>query len=161
MRAPTAGFGASVFDGNSVQRTGFGLSFDLSSNEIYAVDANGTSTGIGVFPSKFAGYFANDVNGITRQFGGLSLDGMTNIWDEQYPNGVTRVSAAQVAPDFVNPANRRGNAFVLWDQNIIKFYIRMLYFSSQTARKQIIFVDVIEKKKRALEPADLKTALKT
>jgi hypothetical protein len=41
-----------------------------------------------------------------------------------------------------------------------KVHIRMIYFFFSAARKQIIFVDVIEKKKRALEPADLKTALK-
>ena len=41
-----------------------------------------------------------------------------------------------------------------------KVHIRMLYFFFSATRKQIIFVDVIEKKKRALEPADLKIALK-
>ncbi len=41
-----------------------------------------------------------------------------------------------------------------------KTHIRMLYFFFSAARKQIVFVDVVEKKKRALEPADLRTALK-
>jgi len=41
-----------------------------------------------------------------------------------------------------------------------KVQIRLIYFFFSAVRKQIIFVDVIEKKKRALEPADLKTALK-
>ena len=41
-----------------------------------------------------------------------------------------------------------------------KVHIRMIYFFFSAARKEVIFVDVIEKKKRALEPADLKTALR-
>lgn len=36
----------------------------------------------------------------------------------------------------------------------------MLYFFFSEKRRRVIFVDVIEKKKRALEPADLKRALK-
>lgn len=41
-----------------------------------------------------------------------------------------------------------------------KVRIRMIYFFASAVRRRIIFVDVIEKKKRALEPADLKAALK-
>ena len=41
-----------------------------------------------------------------------------------------------------------------------KVQIRMIYFFFSAARKQIILVDVIEKKKRALTPSDLKTALR-
>jgi len=38
--------------------------------------------------------------------------------------------------------------------------IRMLYFFFSKERRRVIFLDVLEKKKRALEPADLKRALK-
>jgi hypothetical protein len=115
----TAGFGASVFDGDSVQLSGFGPSFDLSNNGVsFTDDASGSSAGIGTFQhTNFAGYFASDPNGTSRQSGGLSLDGTTNIWLEQDPNGTTRVSASQVTPNFVNSAGRGGNAFVIWDQN--------------------------------------------
>ncbi len=115
----TAGFGASVFDGDSVQLAGFGPSFDLSNNGVtFTDDASGSSAGIGTFEdTNFAGYFASDPNGTSRQYGGLSLDGTSNFWAEADPNGVTRVSAAQVQPDFADNAGRKGNAFVIWDQN--------------------------------------------
>jgi len=114
---PDSGFGSVVFDGTGRTRTAFGTSYDLTVNEVAAFDSNGSSSGIGIFPSKFVGYFASDLNGVTRQFGGLSLDGTSNFWGESDPNGMTRVSAAQVQPDFVDPQDRRGNAFVLWDPN--------------------------------------------
>jgi hypothetical protein len=114
---PVNGFGAAVFDGSGRTRTAFGTSYDLTVNDVAAFDSNGSSTGIGIFPSHFVGYFASDANGVTRQFGGLSLDGTANNWAEADPTGVIRVSAAQVEPDFVDPQNRRGNAFVLWDPN--------------------------------------------
>jgi hypothetical protein len=41
-----------------------------------------------------------------------------------------------------------------------KVHIRMIYFFFATVRRRIVIVDVIEKKKRALESADLKVALK-
>ncbi len=115
----TAGFGASVFDGDSVKLSGFGPSFDLSNNGVsFTDDASGSSAGIGTFQhTNFAGYFASDPNGTSRQFGGLSLDGTSNFWAEADPNGVTRVSAAQEPSNFVNGAGHSGNAFVLWDQN--------------------------------------------
>lgn len=41
-----------------------------------------------------------------------------------------------------------------------KVRIRMLFFFFSKERRRVIFVDVLEKKKRALEPLDLKRALR-
>ncbi len=72
---PISGFGVSVLDGTGKVRTGFGTTYDLASNDIFAVDSDGSSTGIGVFhATKFTGFFTNDSNGVTREFGGLSFD---------------------------------------------------------------------------------------
>ena len=112
-----AGIGGAVFDGSGRERTGFGLSFDLTSNDFFAIDANGTSTGIGIFPNSAAGYFANDANGTSRQFGGITLDGATNLWAENDSNGHMRLFATQAPNDLVNHNGRNGNGFVIWDAN--------------------------------------------
>jgi len=41
-----------------------------------------------------------------------------------------------------------------------KVHIRMIYFFVASVRRRIVVVDVIEKKQRALGPADLKNAIK-
>jgi hypothetical protein len=116
---PVSGFGAGVFDGAGRARTAFGTSYDLTNNSIAAFDPNGTSAGIGIFPSQFVGYYASDTNGVTRQFGGLAFDSAISDYLNEIaledPAGVTRVSAAQVPPTFSDAQNRAGNAFVLWD----------------------------------------------
>jgi hypothetical protein len=119
---PSSGFGGTVLDGTGHLRTGFGTTYDLVSNDIFAVDSDGSSTGIGAFQAtKFKGFFTNDSNGVTRQFGGLSFDSAISDNLNEIaltdPTGVVRVSAAQVPPDFVNPQNGRGNAFVIWDSH--------------------------------------------
>jgi len=119
---PGSGFGSSVLDGTGMLRTAFGTTYDLTSNDIFAVDSDGSSTGIGVFhATKFKGFFTNDSNGVTREFGGLSFNATFNEDINEIglvdTFGGVRVSAAQVSLDFVNPANHRGNAFVLWDSN--------------------------------------------
>jgi hypothetical protein len=119
---PSSGLGASVFDGSGKQRTGFGTTYDLASNDIFAIDSDGTTTGIGAFAAtKFKGFFTNDSNGVNRQFGGLVFDSNLNENINEIglsdTKGVVRVSAAQTPPDFVNPQNHRGNGFVVWDSN--------------------------------------------
>lgn len=113
---PNSGFGVGVYDGNGNALAKFGPVYDLSANAIFFVGADGRSAGVGLFQTGFDGYFANDANGVTRQFGGLPADG-TNVWGESDPNGVVRVSAAQVPPDFVNQKGGKGNAFAIWDPN--------------------------------------------
>jgi hypothetical protein len=113
----SSGFGAQVLDGSGKARSAFGMSYDLSVNDFYAVDTNGTATGIGIFPNNFAGYFANDLNGVNRQFGSLSLDGITNLWGENDANGALRVSADQAHDDIPNSQGHFGNGFALWDAN--------------------------------------------
>jgi len=116
---PVSGFGAAVFDGSGRTRTAFGTSFDLTNNSVAAFDPNGTSAGIGIFPSQFVGYYASDTNGVTRQFGGLAFDSAISDYLNEIalddPTGVTRVSAAQLPPTFVSGQNRSGNAFAIWD----------------------------------------------
>jgi hypothetical protein len=119
---PISGFGASVYDGNGRVKTGFGTTYDLTTNDVFVIDSDGSSTGIGSFQAtKFKGFFTNDSNGITREFGGLifnsAISDNLNEIGLADPNGVVRVSAAQLPLDFVNPQNRRGNAFVVWDAN--------------------------------------------
>jgi len=118
---PVSGLGAAVYDGTGRTRTAFGTSYDLTNNYVAAFDSNGSSTGIGIFPSQFLGYFASDTNGVTRQFGGLLFDSaISDYLNEiglQDSTGVTRVSAAQVPPTFSDAQHRAGNAFVLWDPN--------------------------------------------
>jgi len=109
--------GAVVLDGNEKPRTVAGLSFDLKTNSLVALDANGTATGVGIFPSSFAGYFANDANGTTRQFGGLSLDGKSNLWAEADTGGQLRLLSAQNPDDTPNSEGRIGNGFVIRDSN--------------------------------------------
>jgi hypothetical protein len=117
-----SGFGALVVDGSGRTRTSFGTSYDLTKNYIAAADLDGSSTGIGSFQAtKFKGFFTNDSNGVTREFGGLTFnsaisDNINEIGLAD-SNGVVRVSASQVPPDFVNAQNHRGNAFALWDAN--------------------------------------------
>lgn len=118
------GFGMRVFDGNGNTRTGLGMSYDLTENTVYAIDANGTSTGFlisptgsGIFSSGYAGYFANDANGVNRQFGGISLDGQFSEWDEADPTGQPRLGARQVPPTFIDSGGHPGNGFVLEDGN--------------------------------------------
>jgi hypothetical protein len=118
---PVSGFGAGVFDGAGRARTAFGTSYDLTNNSIAAFDPNGTSAGIGIFPSQFVGYYASDTNGVTRQFGGLAFDSAISDYLNEIAledsTGVTRVSAAQVPPTFSDAQHRAGNAFVIWDPN--------------------------------------------
>lgn len=111
------GFGDRVYDANGKTRSGFGMSYDLTINSVYTVDANGTSTGFGIFPNQFAGYFANDLNGISRQFGGLTLDGQFSQWAESDPNGQPRVGARQVPDGFVDQQGHPGNGFILQDSD--------------------------------------------
>jgi hypothetical protein len=106
------GFGSVVLDGNGKERNASGLSFDLATNDFVAIDTNGTSTGIGVFPNGFASYFANDANGKNRQFGGITLDGKTNDCAESDSNGKLRVFATQNPDDSVVDQNGHfGNGF--------------------------------------------------
>lgn len=86
-----SGFGANVFDGGGKVRTGFGLSQDLIDAEFFAIDANGSATGIGTFDAtNFAGVFASDLNGVSRQDDGITLDGMFNYEDLFDQNGPFR-----------------------------------------------------------------------
>jgi hypothetical protein len=119
---PVSGFGAGVFDGSGKERTGFGTTYDLTTNDVFAIDSDGSSTGIGSFEAtKFKGFFTNDTNGVTRQFGGLSFDSAISDYINeiglQDPSGVTRLSAAQTPPTLINGQGRRGNGFVVWDSN--------------------------------------------
>jgi hypothetical protein len=115
--AGIGGFGASVFDGNSVQRTGFGLSFDLSNNDFVAINADGSSEGIGSFSTGFDGYYANDASSpASRQYGGLNPNG-DSVWGEVDTNGVLRVSAVQQITTEIDSAGRKGNGFAIWDPN--------------------------------------------
>jgi hypothetical protein len=117
-----SGFGDVVYDANGNARTGFGMSYDLTTNAVYAINADGSSEGVGSFSTGFDGYYVNDATSpSSRQFGGLSFDSSINDYINEIglsdTNGVVRVSAAQVPADFVNSADHRGNAFVIWDQN--------------------------------------------
>jgi hypothetical protein len=117
-----SGLGGSVYDGTGKQRTGFGTTYDLTSNDIFAIDSDGTTTGVGAFAAtKFRGFFTNDSNGVNRQFGGLVFDSNLNEDLNEIglsdTNGVLRVSAAQTPPDFVNGAGHSGNGFVVWDSH--------------------------------------------
>jgi hypothetical protein len=115
--AGIGGFGASVFDGNSVQRTGFGLSFDLSNNDFFAINADGSSEGIGSFSTGFDGYYANDASSpASRQYGGLNPNG-DSVWGEVDTNGVLRVSAVQQITTEIDSAGRKVNGFAIWDPN--------------------------------------------
>jgi hypothetical protein len=116
------GFGMRVFDASGNTRTGFGTSFDFTDNSMYAINADGSSEGIGSFSTGFDGYYVNDATSpASRQFGGPSFDSAISDYLNEVglvdTNGVLRVSAAQVPADFVNSADHRGNAFVIWDQN--------------------------------------------
>lgn len=112
------GFGAAVFDGNETPRAEFGQNFDLTSQAVVFNDQTGRSSGVGIFPSSLAGYFANDSNGVTRQFGGLIFDSDLNEYLNEIgltdPNNVLRVSAAQLPADF-SQHGRSGNGFAIWD----------------------------------------------
>jgi hypothetical protein len=116
------GFGDRVYDASGKTRTGFGMSYDLTTNAIYANNTDGSSEGVGTFTSRFQGYYVNDATTATsRQFGGIYLDPTINSDINEIglvdTNGVVRVSAAKVPADFVNSAGHSGNAFVIWDQN--------------------------------------------
>ena len=116
------GFGDRVYDADGNTRTGFGMSYDLVTNAIYANNADGSSEGIGTFATGFQGYYVNDATTpASRQFGGIYFDsnigGDVNEIGLVDTNSVLRVSAAQVPANFVNSAGHSGNAFVLWDQN--------------------------------------------
>ena len=112
-----SGFGDVVYDGNGNARTGFGMSYDLTTNAVYAINANGSSEGVGSFSTGFDGYYANDASTPTsRQYGGLNPNG-DSVWGEVDTNGVLRVSAVQQVATEVDSAGRQGNGFAIWDPN--------------------------------------------
>ena len=66
---------AAVYDANGNARTGFGMSYDLTTNAgAYAIDARwDRRKGYGSISSGFDGYYANDASSpASRQFGGNS-----------------------------------------------------------------------------------------
>jgi len=114
---PTDGLGDAVLDDDGNIRTGFGTSLDLTENSMYAINADGSSEGIGTFKTGFRGYFANDATSpASRQYGGLATNG-DSVWGQVDTKGILRVSAVQQVTDELNPANRKGNGFAIWDPN--------------------------------------------
>jgi hypothetical protein len=113
-----SGFGAQVFDGTGHLRAGFGLSRDLMTADFFAIDSNGSATGVGTFDAtNFAGVFATDLNGVSRQDDGISLDGMTSAASFLDPNGVLRVHVVQEPSTIIDSQGRGGNGVAVSDPN--------------------------------------------
>src|SRR5208282_3497483 len=95
------GPGYGLYDDTGAQRAVLASSLDQKSSVVALIDTNGTSVGLSNNEtSNAAGFFANDANGVNREFGGVALNGAFGpVLTINDSTGLTRTVMSEAADE--------------------------------------------------------------